>query len=659
MKQRYDLVKLDWKLSGWMPHLWRLDRTQEIGASPVAEIHSISAVVPGSVQHALRLAGILPDWNVGLNYRQCEWVENRHWIFETNIPTSWIKDGKTYRLNCQGLDYCGCVMVNDRMVSEFRGSHVPYVFDITRYLQKDTNVLRIIFELPPRWLGQFGYTSKMTDWKPRFNYTWDWTVRLVQVGIWGSISIEETDGREIESLRCVTDADPVKSIGSVRIRGKVSASDKCAVRLSLVRGDAVIREEKVSVSRFNQSGLAWRALPVELWWPNLMGDQPLYTLNCQLLDEEGREIDKTSRRVGFRQITWRQCQGSCKDASPELCVVNGRPVFLQGVNWTPILPNFADVTDKDYRKRLLLYRDLGLNILRVWGGATLEREVFYDICDELGLMVWQEFPLSSSGVDNCPPKGGKAIAEMARIADSYIYRRGHHASLILWCGGNELLRPPARAGDLLGKPVDDTNPMIRRLKQVVAKQDPTRRFLCASPSGPEFNAAAENFGKGMHWDVHGPWKVDGNLKDWADYWSKDDAYLRSETGAPGTSSAEIIRKYSGECAVMPATPDNPLWRRTSAWWIEWDQFVSEHGREPGSLEEYVAWSQKRQADALVIALKSCKGRFPRCGGFLIWMGHDCFPCTANTSIVDFDGNPKSAAVALKEIWRKPCLEPGG
>ena len=133
------------------------------------------------------------------------------------------------------------------------------------------------------------------------------------------------------------------------------------------------------------------------------------------------------------------------------------------------------------------------------------------------------------------------------------------------------------------------------------------------------------------------------------YWSHDDALFRSEVGAPGASSVDIIKGYAGGLPLTPGTVDNPLWRRTS-WWIEWPTFVKEKGREPQSLDEYVTWSQERQAEALRIAAEACKSRFPRCGGFIIWMGHDSFPCTANTAIVDFEGRPKPAALALAEIF---------
>lgn len=645
MKKYYDLSGLDWKLSGWTPFYWRLQQTMEIGANPNTDIAAVPAKVPGSVQYALREAGVIPDWNVGLNSRECEWVEHRHWVYETSIPDGWFKQGMRYRLNCRGLDYNGWIYVNNKEVAKFEGSHTPYVFDITDCLQEKDNRLRIVFGLPPNWLGQFGFTEEMTEWKPRFNYTWDWVVRVVQIGTWDTVCIEETDGREICEFRCYTDADSAQSSGSLRAWGSVTPED-AQVRVSLGRDGSVVREETISAEDFNKGGVSWSEVPVELWWPNLHGEPPLYDLTCVLVGRDGSEIDSVTRRVGFKDVTWQCCDGACEGADPWICVVNGKPIFMQGANWTPILPNFADVTEEDYRKRLELYRDLGFNILRVWGGAVLEREYFYRLCDEYGLMVWQEFPLSSSGGSSYPPDDEKSIGELSVIAESFISRRQHHASLLIWSGGNELT---SRDDSI---PASTEHPLIARFKEIIDSQDPTHRFIPTSASGPTTYGHDYNFGKGLHWDVHGPWKCNGHLDEWTSYWSKDDSLLRSETGAPGASSAEIIRQYAGNCEVMPAVWENPYWRRGSTWWVEWPQFVAEHEREPESLEEYVEWSQERQKQALVFATKTCKSRFPSYEGIIFWMGHDCFPCTANTAIIDFHGNPKPAALAVGEIFRR-------
>jgi len=648
MKRVFDLSELDWKVAGYTPHVWRQEKTMELGIGCMAAISPVPAPVPGSVQKALLEAGLLPDWNIGLNARKCEWVENRHWVYEVTLPDDWVTEGKQYRLRCMGLDYCGAIRVNGEQAGVFKGSHVPHVFDITPHLAASGNVLQVVFELPPRWLGQCGRTSEMKDWKPRFNYTWDWVSRLVQVGITDRACLEVMSGDQIEAMSIRADTDPQTGKGQLDIAGEATGGRNSRLQIELAKGDTVIRSEDVGLVEF-EKGLSWSALDVELWWPNGSGGQPLYTLTVSLVDGAGQETDRIERRIGFKNVRWEQCEGAPEGADPWVCVVNGRPVFLQGFNWSPIRPNFADVPEAEYRKRIGLYRDLHVNMFRVNGCAILEKERFFDICDELGLLIWQDFPLSSSGIDNVPPEDPVSIEEMADIAASYIDRCRHHACLLCWCGGNELQTAlDGSAG--VGKPLPLSHPMLSRLADVVAELDPGRRFIPTSPAGPRFTAEKGDMGKDLHWEVHGPWRVEGTVEEFKkEYWEYDDALFRSEVGAPGPSDADLIRRYRGECDEIPGTLQNPLWRRTS-WWIEWPRFVEANGCEPADLEEYVRWGQKRQADALRLAAESCKGRFPKCGGIIYWMGHDCFPCTTNTAVIDFEGNPKPAAKAIGEVF---------
>ncbi|MFA5863337.1 MAG: glycoside hydrolase family 2 TIM barrel-domain containing protein [Phycisphaerae bacterium] len=654
----YDLSKLEWKLTGWIPHIWRLEQRPDMTLSQIPEVPAITAKVPGSVQWSLREKGIIPDWNQGLNARKCEWVENRHWMYEAVIPDEWIQDGTALYMVCRGLDYSGWVLINGKEVGTFKGSHVPHTFALIPHLAKEKNFLQIVFDCPPRWLGQFGFTSQMTEWKVRFNYLWDWVGRLVQIGIWDSIFLKASRGWEIKEFRCTTTTNYRTRTGEAWMAGSVLGEADAVVRLSLEQDGRILKTQDVNGSEL-AAGVTWTDLPIELWWPNGQGNRPLYTLHCRLLDKEGTENDAVARPVGFRQIEWKRCEDAPKNADPWLCVVNGKPIFLQGINWVPILANFAEVTPDDYRKRLEVYRDLGVNVLRVWGGGILEREVFYSMCDQMGFLVWQEFPLSSSGADNWPPEDKKSIAELSEIARSFIVRRQHHPSLFLWCGGNELLGD--QSGNKVGsnKPVDFSHPLLRRFKKIVSELDPGRRCLSGSPSGPRTSGVEEDFGKNVHWDVHGPWKVEGRVDDkWIRYWKNDDALFRSELGAPGASPVDIIEYFKGDLPAFPASAENPLWRRPLPWWIEWPVFVEEKEREPKDLAEYVAWSQQRQANALTIAVRACKDRFPKCGGVIIWMGHDCYPCSANTSIVDFHGRPKPAALALRKIFRHNLIKEG-
>jgi len=661
MKRTHDLSELAWTVEGYTPNLWLFEWRHGVGfgsTSRCIDVRPVPAQVPGSVQGALREAGVLPDWKVGVNARQCEWVENRHWMYRTTLPQAWLDGSSQFRLECQGLDYAGWVFINGKEVGAFQGTHVPHTFDLTPYLfaagdcrlqNAAENELEIVFDLPPRWLGQFGYTSRMTEWKTRFNYTWDWCPRLVQVGIWDTIALVAVKESEIRALRCSTDADLSQGTGMLEFSGDATADEGSRLQVTLAKDGAVIRQGVYSPAEFSQ-GITWPDLPIELWWPNLEGAQPLYSVTCLLVDAEGQELDRQQRCVGFKHVEWQPCEGAPAEADPWLCVINGRPVFLQGVNFAPLQANYADLTREDYAKQLQQYRDLGLNLFRINACQFLEREWFYDLCDELGLMVWQEFPLTSSGLENWSPEDAESIEEMATIAASFIERRRHHVSLLLWSGGNEQM------GDLqgnktgMGKPCDLSHPMLKRLQEVVAELDPKRRYIPTSPCGPRASADPADFGKGLHWLVHGGFAL-GTLADAEQYWAADDALFRAEVYCPGASPVALIEKYAGDFSTFPANTDNPYWTRLTTWWLDWDRLVAMHGREPQDLAEYVAWSQANQALMISREMQACKARFPRCGGVLMWSGHDTFPLTVNSSLIDFDGNLKPAAPAVAEVWR--------
>ena len=491
MKQVLDLSTLDWKLAGIFPNLWRFGDTRiDLRQFPdnsrfsiaIPDFPPVSIQVPGSVQLALKQAGRIPDWNIGDNARLCEWVENRHWICQTTLPSAWFQTGSTFRLRALGLDYAGWVKANHRVIGEFRGSLVPHVFDLPAPARGENVLLQIIFDTPPRHLGQFGETSRFVEWKPRFNYGWDWTARLVQIGIWDRLVFEIIAGSELEDVRFTTDYDLASQTGSIRLWGSGTFSAGDAIEVVLADNGRQLLKKKLSPEAFRK-GATLQDLPVQPWFPNGEGEQKLYSLAIRLIDASGQEQETRTFFPGFKRIEWAPCQDAPKGADPWLCKINGQPIFLQGVNWTPIRPNFADVHEEDYALRIKTYRDLGANLLRVWGGAFIETETFYALCDQAGLLVWQEFPLSSSGIDNYPPTDAKAIEELAVIAASYIARRQNHVCLLMWCGGNELYG--GKDGDRFGRhPVGLEHPLLARFKAIVDQEDPGRRFVTGSPSGP-------------------------------------------------------------------------------------------------------------------------------------------------------------------------------
>lgn len=633
MKITRDLAAATWTLAGFIPETWRTYASMETGIVIISETVPVPARVPASVQQLLRDHGDIPDWHANLDSRAVEWVENRVWVYSTTLPRAWLEGGAIRRLRCAGLDHAGWVCCNGQMIGRFENGFIEHVFDLSAVPLVEQNTLQIVFDLPPRWLGQIGYTSRIKDWKARFNYTWDWQPRLVQIGIWDRVTLEISDGAELADVRCQVSARGFTLFGIAPARVEVRLDD----------GDRHVLRATVEPAQL-AAGATFADLAVEPWWPNREGPQKTYRLTCRLPDAHGGTADEWSRTIGFKQIEWRPCADAPAGADPWLCVVNGRPIFLQGINWTPIRPNYADLTPADYETRLRAYADLGLNVLRVWGGAFLETEIFYDLCDRYGLLVWQEFPFSSSGVDNWPPEDAVVIAEAQPIVRSYIARRQHHASLLCWCGGNELQGALDGGKVGCGRPVTTAHPLIAMMAREVAALDPERRFLPTSASGPRFMADEKEFGLGLHWDVHGPWQPAPDS-----YWQKDDALFRSEVGAPGASPLDIIERYYAPEALLPLHDRNPLWRRFG-FWIQEEAFQKDHGRQPRDTAEFVAWSQRVQTEALLRPTLACKRRFPRCGGIIIWMGHDTFPCPVNTALLDFYGRPKPAALALQKVF---------
>ncbi|MDR1414840.1 MAG: hypothetical protein LBI96_03430 [Odoribacteraceae bacterium] len=646
-----DASALEWQLWCYRPNVWRMNFDFNRLAGTQAE-HAAPMRVPGSVQAALLEAGLIEDWNIGLNSFKMEWIENRHWLVTARVPDDLLPgDGEKLFLQCDGLDYKGIFLVNGQEAGRFDNAFLPYAFPLSPFLKEGGNTIAFVFECPPENLAQIGWTSRITDWKPRFNYGWDWMPRIVQTGIWDDLYFRVVKEGEpaFEDIRVIASASKTGDIGTLTIDVKTSAPAIVRVALSDARGKKLL-EETLPVDK-QGARRTWEKLKIRRWWPNGLGEQPLYNVQITLTGEGG-DIRQETRRVGFRHVEWLPCEGAPREADPWICSVNNRPLFLQGVNWTPIRPNFADLKREDYVKRLQLYRELGVNTIRVWGGGFPEKRWLYDLCDELGILVWQDFPLSSSGLDNYPPEGLSEVHAMTRIAARYAQRLRHHASLLLWCGGNELYE----RGDT--EPVSDTHVMIDAIKNALALHDASRRFIVASPSGMNIYADRASFGSGKNWEVHGPWNLaacyaetDKTMSAVEDYWSRDDALFRSEVGVPGAMSLDAMNKYRGDYALLPASIENPLWRATVSWWIEWEEYIEANPDAANDAGEYVRWSQERQSRGLAIALKKAKDRFPACGGFIIWMGHDSFPCMVNTSILDFDGNPKPVARALSEIWR--------
>ncbi|HEY1683151.1 MAG TPA: glycoside hydrolase family 2 TIM barrel-domain containing protein [Tepidisphaeraceae bacterium] len=642
---KLQLAKMDWQLRGFRPAYWFSRNGLETTGPWEADVPPLPAIVPGSVQTALRKVGKLPDWNVGQNSFLCQWVEHFQWEFFVDLSAIKVGEEDSVWLHCEGLDYSGWIGIDGKRVSHFRGAFEPHRFNLTKFLHDGKlHRLSILFDLPPEEQGQAGWTTKTKYFKPRFNFSWDWTPRFVPIGIWDSLWLEvgPVQPRVVKAI-CSLAEDLQTGRVDVEMESDRDVTD---VTISVSRAGKIVGRKDATLN-YGRQTISLDNLSVEPWFPNGYGKQPLYELTVESAQEV---VDR--RTIGFKRVEWQANPGAPADAENLLCVINAVPIFLQGVNWTPIRIDYHDIRAAEYRKRIDLYKKMGCTVLRVWGGAYLEREIFYDLCDRAGVLVWQEFPLSSSTGDSATPTDPAAIMDLIGIARQYIRRRGHHPSKLLWCGGNELQTRPDNDGK--SRPLQADDPCLAALKKVVEQEDPQTKFLPTSPTGRVFYAHLNDFGSGELSHVHGPWNHRGTWEEAVEYWSKDDSSFRSECGMPSAQSMALMKKYGKGMKLWPPAKDNPYWTHTSLFWLPKEQFAEQLRGLKGeaALKKLVAITEDWQTRILQLAAQSCKARFPRCSGFIVWMGHDCFPCPINTSIIDFAGKPKPVYEAIKKVFRR-------
>lgn len=654
MVNRLLLSGTDWRLTGWNRNQWKLNRSMELGFAINPMLPTMSATVPGSVQADLMAAGWLPDSNESLRSLEMEWVNHRDWVFEKSfeVPEGWIKD--RCELVFEGLDYAGQIYLNGVQVASFDGMFVPVSIEVTSFIrtgQGNANLLQILFEPSPEVEGQIGYSNEIRHLKSRFNYGWDWCPRIVPVGLWKDAYLITYSRFKVVDYYPEASLANEEKVGILRFRTEAETwrpgSYMFEYRVDDVGGSTVhLSEEKVVMSsgrRVVEKVVEVR--DIELWWPNGYGEHPTYHALVSVYDGEGNLCYSAGKRIGFRSLSFMDNADAPPDALPYTLFVNGTRVFLKGVNWVPMTPFYGNASREEYEHRLGRFKEMNVNLLRVWGGAITEKEHFYDYCDRNGLLVWQEFLQSSSGLNNCPPDNAAFLAKLGEVSRIAIAEKRSHPSLAIWCGGNELMWEKLR-------PVDERHGNIAMLHELVAELDTGRLFLPTSASGPRFNASEEEFGKGVHHDVHGPWLYLGEERHYR-FFNGNDSLLQSEAGTPGASRVELLRKWAGSLSPWPPTKHNAYWLHRGAWWIQWNELNTLFGQWEENRDEidlYCQASRYLQMESLRYMAEATRRREPRSSGFIVWMGNEPFSNNANTSVIEYDGMPKPAYYALKKAF---------
>lgn len=645
----------DWLLTPLLPHefwwrqAWKEDWSPA-GCAPWGEW--IPAKVPGDVIADALDAGLIPHPYVDLNSMACEWLSERDWVYRKlfTVPEEW--QGKHVRLRFDGVDHACAVYLNGQLLGEHEGMFTPFEFDVSahlRYGQQNCLVLMVQHKPPVDVVqGQIGWTSRARVWKSRFAYDWDWCTRLVPLGIWQSVSLLATDGVWIDDVWVrpqVVGAEAVLHV-QVTLRRASAEWEGTSLQMQVVDPDgqqvAHAREDGRFVGECAVVRCDLNILQPRLWYPNGMGEQPLYRLLVQAL-RHGDTSDARQVTFGIRTVRMVPNESAPADALPYTLEVNGRRVFVKGWNWTPHEQMYGRVQPERYERLLTLAKHAHCNLLRVWGGGLLERQVFYDLCDRLGIMVWQEFMHSSSGVQNAPPEDAQYLQYIEQQARQMVPLRRNHASLVIWCGGNELM-------DEHYQPLTDEHPALARLKSVVQELDPDRVWLPTSASGPVAGASADLAGTGKMHDVHGPWVYLGAQEHYRFYNTIDPLY-HSEFGVEGAANLQVFQRFVSPQYWFPPDATNRVWLNHGNWWLHREKLEQLFGRIE-DLETFIRASQWMQAEGLRYAIESNRRRKWRCSGVSPWQFNEPYPNTACTNVVDYLGLPKPAY-----WWARRAYEP--
>ncbi|MGI8905952.1 MAG: glycoside hydrolase family 2 protein [Candidatus Sumerlaeaceae bacterium] len=636
----------DWKLLGLMPREWEQQKVWkedwEADKSSPAVGQWIRGTVPGDVIADALDAGLIPHPYKDLNSRACEWLSERDWLYRKDFTGPDLASGEVLRLYFEGVDYACTVYLNGELLGEHEGMFAPFEFNVTQKVRagKQNRLVVVVQHAPSVDLvqGQIGRTSKARIWKSRFAYWWDWCTRLIPVGVYRSVTLVRTGPFWVEEVwlrpRVNNNGD-----AEVEARVEVGAAEgmaSSAVRVEILDGDKIVASATHPVvgETDHVAEVKLSVAGAKLWWPNGMGEQHLYTVRTSVL--AGSTVSDTrTERIGMRNLRMVQNEGA-KDALPYTMEVNGERLWIRGWNWVPMdhmygrdhgdNPPAQHPVQNRYERALNLAAHAHCNLLRVWGGGLQESRKFYDLCDSLGILVWQEFPQSSSGIDNRPPEDEAYLTYIEERAREIIPQRRNHACFAVWCGGNELI-----ADDYT--PLSDAHPALAKLKSVVAELDPDRAWVPTSPSGPEWSTSIEKAGTGRMHDVHGPWKYAGLENHYALY-NAIDPLLHSEFGVEGAANLETIHQFFSPEHQWPADSTNPVWVHHASWWLQREMIEQVFGKID-KLETYVRASQWLHAEGLRYGVEAHRRRSGPCSGVLPWQFNEAYPNAVCTNAIDY------------------------
>ncbi len=625
-------------------------------------VERVPAMVPGAVQLDWARAKGWGDFFFGDNWWRYLWMEDEFWSYVSRLDLPCVEEGHRLIFVCRGVDYRFLVRLNGVELYRSEGMFTPFEIDLTGRAVTGDRLEVLVYPAPKsmptpsdlttgeesgqdvpysklRFFRINGRDQANQSCKPAVSYGWDFHPRLIPLGIWDETYLELRPSchmRDVETRYTLADDLSTAEVG-VEIRLSEAGPGTLRWRMLNPRGQVCLESEASA----SQSPLTLRAKldAPALWWPNGQGDAALYLSRVELCDHQGLVVQRVDAMVGFRTVrlvthpaTWVEPSEFPKSRSvpPITLEVNGRRIFCKGSNWVNphVFPGV--ITEDTYRHLLELVKNANMNLLRCWGGAIVNKESFFELCDRMGIMVWQEFPLACARYEGTPDY----LKVLNQESCSIIHRLRRHPCVAIWCGGNELFNGWSK--------MTDQDLAIRLLNRNCYDLDPSRPFLPTSP------VMGMGHGHYLFRDAQGleVFQIQSQ--------SKCTAY--TEFGCPGPSSAEDLRKIIPEQDLFPPRAGT-AWETHHAFnaWVEgsWLQkeVMEDYFGPSGSLEQFVEHGQRLQAEGYKCIFEEARRQKPTCSMALNWCFNEPWPSAVNNNLISWPSTPKPAYVAVAASCR--------
>jgi beta-mannosidase len=610
----------------------------------------MDAVVPGDAHLDLMNAGILPDLYYGRNADHCRWMEEKDWWYRTSFSVPEEFSGRRICLLFRGLDTFASVYLNGNKIGSRDNMFVPLEIDITKKVRKDAvNELAVklgspafspLMEKHGEAYGK-SFACVLTR-RPQMSFGWDIGARLVTTGIWQDAELLGIDGGRLLDANIAT----LKLSGNsadMLLQAETEWFGKNGAEAKL---ELVIKDSKTCKFSFpaklrkgrQQLNFKFSLESPKLWWPHDMGEPHLYEYELRLA--AGKDfIDGSKSRFGVRttELVLKEGKKNCFSLR-----INGRKVLIKGINWTPAGLIFAGPDEKRYRTLLDLTRDGNMNLIRVWGGGIYEHELFYGICDELGIMIWQDFMFACA----LYPYDGKFLSGVRNEAETTVKRLRRHPCLVLWCGDNEndWLNPLNYKVKNYGK-----NPITRKiLPGACARFSPGVPYIPSTPHSPSGGYANSDKEGDTHLWYHGT-----SFRDKA--YLENKSLLVSEIGHLSVPDRKTLLSFLPENKLWP--PDSPIWFYHStesngimkSRLLTLRKSITAYGAQfPDNIDDFIRLTQEIQAQACKTWIEHfCN--LEGSGGIIIWSLCDSWPQVSD-SIISHSLVPKPAYYSIKEAY---------